>query len=681
MHVSVLWVLVACVCICTYADTVCNVTNDTCSSGWDNDNSTSDENVTQSYSTENATEVTSVTSENEATSVKPETVSTVQEGTTTEPVPTTSEIVVEARPISTEICTCDLTLYSCDINCCCDVECSESDRLVFSGCHKRTPSNVDSRYCYQTHFVYHNNTELKIVHDAGGLLCIEQDNLSTRHTYYNRKVVTSLQEFEKLYKRQRPFPWPMLNIAYPVFDAPAKPYQAGDVMWAIVNRKVVPLGLPIKISGVLCQTSTPVKYLSDWHGSCSRVGITNAESCENNPGLRISTFYKGFTVLAVPQLANETFNGYLKEECPPDVCVTVSPKLCTELSDCFEVQDDLDPVYSTASGHCMNVLKHLHYVVQHNGTNGVLKISAHVVLVNVSAHSQLMQTFSVAFHWVSDGAKPFHRSGNPGYIVGMPVMSGRKVVQLEEEVTREAIELNDDPRHWLSIASAAEDGSCASKQAVTFGEDRYASCSVPVYPSNFTSPSACSAMHHYVLQLLTGIAMENVTTAKKFNLYVATFGDSRVEDAGDWVHVMLEAVPSPILSAGGHTDWTLVCQSMVTGLQMYVMFAHVGSLALPQAKILGVVFRFAPPRDIAYMCSTLQCAHDSEEQHFELISSVSFIDVTKPAVTEFAEPPVYEVKLVHDFFYPFFSSAFLPQLNHMVVVTVVICAYVSQHLY
>ena len=32
------------------------------------------------------------------------------------------------------ICTCDLTANGCDVNCCCDKECSSEDRAVFSEC-------------------------------------------------------------------------------------------------------------------------------------------------------------------------------------------------------------------------------------------------------------------------------------------------------------------------------------------------------------------------------------------------------------------------------------------------------------------------------------------------------------------------------------------------------------------
>jgi len=36
-----------------------------------------------------------------------------------------------------QICTCDLGDETCDVNCCCDPDCSDDDRLAFSGCTDR----------------------------------------------------------------------------------------------------------------------------------------------------------------------------------------------------------------------------------------------------------------------------------------------------------------------------------------------------------------------------------------------------------------------------------------------------------------------------------------------------------------------------------------------------------------
>ena len=40
------------------------------------------------------------------------------------------------------ICTCDLTSGGCDVNCCCDNDCSDADRNAFSACDDNVPECV-----------------------------------------------------------------------------------------------------------------------------------------------------------------------------------------------------------------------------------------------------------------------------------------------------------------------------------------------------------------------------------------------------------------------------------------------------------------------------------------------------------------------------------------------------------
>lgn len=618
------------------------------------------------------TEVVSIG--NETGSDLPVTISTVKSEiqTTTETIPATTEMVVEARPVSNEICTCDVNMNSCDINCCCDDDCSDNDRLAFSGCHTRTSFNFDSHHCYQTHFVYHNNTELKLVRNEGGLFCILRDNLPERFTYQNRKVVTTLLEFNKLHRNHKTFSWPAKKVHSPLFDSTA-PFRQGSIMWTVVNRTLVPFSLPMKVTHALCQASRAMYYLNDWSGTC-QVPAIDVDSCESHRELSANTFYKGFTVLVSPQFINETYGNRLKEDCLAHVCIPVTVHLCSELrskipsfEQCTEVSDLQPSVHNSELQHCENVVKEVQYMIYHNGTVGITKVCAYLWLTNVTLNTRLSQKFSITFHWARD-TKSFHRSGNPGYIVGKPVMSGKKVTQIlgtEGEIDKEAIEIDENPEKWLSIAGAKNDGRCdlegsegkSVRHPVTFGENRRSSCMVFVIPSNFIQPSACAALHKAVIQLLSGNMMANVTSPKEFNFYIANFGDAKVEDTGDWTQVILESVPSFLVSSSESDDWTLVCKGIVTSIHIDIMFANVGSLAIPQAKVLGSVFRFGPPHDIIFTCSSLHCAHETNEQHFDVVSSVSFIDVTKHAVVEFAEPPVYEVKLPHDFFYPFFSNS------------------------
>ena len=45
-------------------------------------------------------------------------------------------------------CNCDLS-RGCDINCCCDTDCSNVEVKSFSGCHEVQPHQYDPRYTFQ----------------------------------------------------------------------------------------------------------------------------------------------------------------------------------------------------------------------------------------------------------------------------------------------------------------------------------------------------------------------------------------------------------------------------------------------------------------------------------------------------------------------------------------------------
>lgn len=68
-------------------------------------------------------------------------------------------------------------ISSCDINCCCDVDCNDFQLSVFSHCDDHHPKMYDSRYCYTKDFIQRNNTRFILERLASNLFCIAYDNL------------------------------------------------------------------------------------------------------------------------------------------------------------------------------------------------------------------------------------------------------------------------------------------------------------------------------------------------------------------------------------------------------------------------------------------------------------------------------------------------------------------------
>ncbi|XP_046400463.1 uncharacterized protein LOC124166814 [Ischnura elegans] len=132
------------------------------------------------------------------------------------------------------------------------------------------------------------------------------------------------------------------------------------------------------------------------------------------------------------------------------------------------------------------------------------------------------------------------------------------------------------------------------------------------------------------------------------------------------------------------------CRGIHSSVHLEIATALVGAASNPQAKVLGAVLRMGPPIDLkSYKLrltgkgevvamppanqrsgGVLQNKRGEVVLHLVLVSSVTFVDVTNPPVMEVAPPPVYHIRLPHDFFHPFLSSV-APSLqkSHMLALT------------
>ena len=75
------------------------------------------------------------------------------------------------RCIQVAFCTCDLTSGQSDVNCCCDVDCSVSDRQMFTACDELSLSEAtESPACVDPGQLFRHNSEYEVVLELT-LLC------------------------------------------------------------------------------------------------------------------------------------------------------------------------------------------------------------------------------------------------------------------------------------------------------------------------------------------------------------------------------------------------------------------------------------------------------------------------------------------------------------------------------
>ena len=98
------------------------------------------------------------------------------------------------------------------------------------------------------------------------------------------------------------------------------------------------------------------------------------------------------------------------------------------------------------------------------------------------------------------------------------------------------------------------------------------------------------------------------------------------------------------------------CFGVIKSLHFEIAYALQGSLANPQNKIVGAVLKAGQTHDLI-VSSVAGNINVNATQYVDLVTIVSFIDVTKPSSPSYSQPPSVDIKLPYDFFYPFLPSS------------------------
>lgn len=180
---------------------------------------------------------------------------------------------------------------------------------------------------------------------------------------------------------------------------------------------------------------------------------------------------------------------------------------------------------------------------------------------------------------------------------------------------------------------------------ILFGENLLIGCTFPIQYR--TLSSSCDSLRNRTFNHLLGY-LDNLET-----LRVGAFGNSDSRYLPDWVPILWPDFGTEVSEETGQNG---LCPNMILSLHIQVVYSHVGSLANPQAKIIGVKVDFGAPEDVRFKCLGSACERPNHSQKIELSTRVSFIDVTQPAVDMYSEFPKLEAKFPHDFFYPFIAE-------------------------
>ncbi|XP_035746386.1 tectonic-1 isoform X2 [Egretta garzetta] len=255
------------------------------------------------------------------------------------------------------------------------------------------------------------------------------------------------------------------------------------------------------------------------------------------------------------------------------------------------------------------------YHITYTDTGEITEAAASFVLgaINKEALS-IQQSFEISFTQVNTTPVPL--SGNPGYVVGLPIRAGfwpqgSGIIQ------------NTNKYSQLTILQSTSNQDCLAAQGartpILFGYNMISGCKLRI-----TAAMKCQPLTQTLLDLLKG---------QSFPEYVASFGNSQAHDVLDWV---------PITHV--HPSKQSSCQIPVS-LEIEVKWTKYGSLVNPQARIVNIT--------ATVTTTTLKQLPSGRERTIPITSSVVFTDVSSPAEPGYKAWPTINAKLPFDFFFPF----------------------------
>ncbi|XP_070204032.1 mucin-2-like [Littorina saxatilis] len=392
-------------------------------------------------------------------------------------------------------CPCDLTYLACDINCCCDTECSDSQKETFSECIPGRPGGLDPgpdlRDCKSRHFPRA---------DWFPLMCVQFESNAFLGEFYSNtgKLDSTVDITRRLVQEQK------TNV-YTYRETEARFSDLGPVESYVVGRNILTiypqdaagnLPFPQRLSLGECVDSAPVQFLQDSASTCPRT--LTVESCADltpfsaRSYVQASSVYDpacptafhvsstGRSILDVAQRVSVNVNYYcapnvsayvqstttkLSDLVAPRTVYTFRPGLesvnctepCGEDSQCLSFQataevepfplpdrcaDDNSyrllpaPSYDAAAGVCQDVVLDVRYKFTWAGQE-VTGLTADIVVGNVpvlsGSETRMGQKFSVDF--AHDYSGPSNQSDNFQQVTTAYPRSGRPGYELGKPVS------------------------------------------------------------------------------------------------------------------------------------------------------------------------------------------------------------------------------------------------------
>ena len=509
-----------------------------------------------------------------------------------------------------QVCFCDLTQGDCDVNCCCDPNCS-NNIVVFSYCIN-TNTNTSNLQCAYAVDNFVNGTLVSTVVQQTGLFCLIQDNFPTRNYFVDSACIAINTCTDA----------PAYTFSDSSATQPTMPeYQTGDPIFVVFSGSSNSGLLTMPSSGVssVCQNYAPVNFLVSRNDACTRFLSINNMMSACSSFLNFTSYWDGIKIYSFPSNTSSTVN------------ISVSRCVVNGIAENCSASNFVN-------NSCEFAVTSISYVFDVDSNyNRIVSASVSFVLQNIFARSEFFLTQAFAVSFQVNNQAVVNKAGNPGYIVGKPLLAAVRQTNLENIIQSSVLGLE------LTLINSLEDGTCESAQLqnrlpLLFGQDITTGCTLPI-------TGTCSELNNQIKKILDGPILDAFNGSS--NIFVGTFGNSNISNLiaaipADWVEVLIDTDNTQSVNEPSG------CRNLLLSSKYEILYANGGAISNPQAKIVGVRYSYDISPFFRFTCLNGAC-----NQTVDIFTSVNFIDVSSNPVSIERIRPTIDARLPADFFYPF----------------------------
>ncbi|XP_062890694.1 tectonic-1-like isoform X2 [Mobula hypostoma] len=303
------------------------------------------------------------------------------------------------------LCVCNLLVGRCDINCCCDPDCSSSDLSTFSTCDVHIVTG-DNELCRQDAAMYSTNSSEVVTLINPSLFCIETNNYKKGSSFFAPEVPNT-SNFNSLMKQFGGFS----------FSTDKAPPTLSPTSASSSTSSSYQYGMPIKVRGgylklpaplvtATCTDNNPAAFLIDQTTHCSR-RIQKSTNCTSLPAFSINN-YLNVKILPSP---NANLNSGIPVFLSSIILKSLNGTLI-RLKD-FAVNNWLP---NQDVNMCRNIVLEVEYIIVYNSKGTIVNASAALVLGTIeSSLVPVQQRFQIKFIqqkqiWAADSHEEFSQS-------------------------------------------------------------------------------------------------------------------------------------------------------------------------------------------------------------------------------------------------------------------------------